>query len=609
MRFLTLVLVAAGLAACGTHHDHSGTGDGGADFDSIELDPPQATLTIALGGTAQQSYQVFGVKGGDRTDITASCALSIDGEFGTFTGSTVTVQGRGGKATVDAICGSAGNGSGSLLVNVKDQIVVAPAPANAPDLFGAATLGTDAARAPAVEYPLNNAVSPRNLPPIDIQWTAAGNDLFHTRVSSTYLAIDIYTTDNSAMLSVDQWEQVSRSAGGDRLQFAVEGLLQADPTMRFAGANTSIAVSNDNIDRTAIYYWASSAGNIMSQTFGQTTAPSLVKGGCTSCHSLSRTGSRIGYSRCIGGNCSYVYVGFMKYDGTTWNEQVNADAEQIHGSYTTFSPVGNPYPNDDRSAAIVAMADGSLQLYDADAGTVLTSNLGATSTSSGARAATMPDWSWDGKTVVFASTPHPGQWIDLSDSEIQTMSYSYDAATDTHTFGTPQTLVQGPITLPTGTYNNLFFPSFSPDGKLVVFDAARSPWRDAANGETVPGPRLMLAGADGSFVTELAAMNGPSGESDITWAHWAPDTQQDYYWVVFATERDYGHRITAANTAPGCVANGVKQCKQIWIGAIAKNRITGALTMDPSAPPMWLPGQDTQTDNISPFWTQPAGIQ
>ena len=50
--------------------------------------------------------------------------------------------------------------------------------------------------------------------------------------------------------------------------------------------------------------------------------------------------------------------------------------------------------------------------------------------------------------------------------------------------------------------------------------------------------------------------------------------------------------------------NGVKQCKQIFIGAIERTKLgSGA---DPSAPPMWMPGQDIAADNISPYWTLPA---
>ena len=605
---ISLAIVVMAAVGCGKSHG-GGNADAFDAYDAIELAPAQATLTVALGGSATQSYQVYGIKNAVRTEITDRCAIQLSADFGTAAGVTVTVGLRGGKTDVTAACGSQ-TGVGSLIVNLASTAVVGGAPANAADLFTAATTGTDPARVPTVEYPLDQAVSPKNLPPIDMQWVAGGNDLFHLHVASSFVALDLYTTDVSAMLSVADWAEVARTAAGDHLAITVEGLAQADPSVKFGGAGPTLAMSNDNIDSTAIYYWASSVGKIMSQQFGAITPPTEVKGGCTSCHSLSRTGSRIGYSRCVANDCGQLYAGFLKYNPTTstWDEAVNADGKTIHGSYTTFSPPGNPFPDDTQAAALVAMADGSLGMYDPDTGVAIASNVAVAQDGPGMpRSATMPYWSADGTKVVFASTPNPGQWIDVSDSRIAVMAYSF--AGGLHTFGEPTFLVPDPITLASGVYNNFFFPSFSPDDKYVVLNAARAAWRNGAAGQArTPGQRLMLAGADGSFVTDLAALNGP-GDTNITWAHWAPNSAVDYYWVVFSSERDYGHRVTQGNTNPACIANGVLQCKQIWIGAIAKNRLTGATTMDPSAPPMWLPGQDTQTENISPYWTLPVGIQ
>ena len=80
-----------------------------------------------------------------------------------------------------------------------------------------------------------------------------------------------------------------------------------------------------------------------------------MRGDCTSCHSLSRAGTRLGYSRCVAGNCGNLFAGFMKYDVTTgtWIDTVDANNQQIRGSYTTFAPVGNPFPTDEQSLAIV----------------------------------------------------------------------------------------------------------------------------------------------------------------------------------------------------------------------------------------------------------------
>jgi hypothetical protein len=608
MARIALVAVIAATVACGHH------GNGGADasYGVIEIDPPQATLTVPLGGNATQDYQVFGTVDGRKTDITADCTLSIDATFGSFAAATVTVLPHGGKTSVTASCNGQ-SGTAELIVNLVGSVTLgANTPPNAGMLFGGATAGSDPALTPALQYPLDGAIAPLNLPPIEIQWAADGDDLFHVALTSTFATIDVYTTDVQATLASADWSAIAGTAAGDHLRVTLEGLQQAAPAMKYAAAPVAIGISHDTIDQSAIYWWASSQGSIMSQVFGATNAPSQVEGNCTACHSLSRAGTRLGYSRCVAGVCGPEYVGFLKYDtmAQQWNEVIDADDKAIQGTYTTFSPVGNPFADDSQSVAIVTQFSGDLALYDPDTGQPIVSNIGDVALhgpGTPARSALMPDWSADGNTVVFASTPHTGQSVDITDSTIATMSYSYTGGQ--HVFGEPNFIVSQPITLAGGTYESFFFPSFSADAKFIVFDAARAAWRNFSDAPTA-GQRLMLTNPAGSWVVDLTALDGGTGDSDITWAHWAPGNTSDYYWVVFSSERDYGHEVTAGNTAAACVENGVKQCKQIWISALSKTALAGSGTpADPSAPPMWVPGQDTQADNISPYWTVPASIQ
>jgi hypothetical protein len=598
-----LCLALAVLAACGSN----GSGDDLGDYESISVEPAVATLAIPLGATATQEYKVFGINGSSKTDITSQCALAMDADFGSFSNATATVVAHGGKTTITAACDTL-MGTALLGVNLIGDVVVPPAPSDAPDKFNTATVGTDAARVPVIEYPLERAVSPRNMPPIEAQWTAAGNDLFHITLTSTFVAINIYTTSPEAQLSETDWQSVLASSAGEDLAITVEGLAQAVPATKFVSVPRTIVISRDIIDKTAIYYWASSRGQVMEQVFGATTQ-NLVKGGCTSCHTVNRSGTRIGYSRCVTMTCGVndLWAGFLKYDNSskTWVETVNADSKQILGSYTTFPPNGTGPFNDAKTASIVSMANGTLQLYDPDDASVIPSNLNQVSTMgpTTTRSALMADWSPDGTKIVFASTPNPDQWIDLSGSSIATMTYSFTGGQ--HVFGTPQFPFPNPITLQNGSYTNFFFPSYSPDNALIVVNASRTTWR--SNPARAAGQRLMLAEASGAWIVDMTEMNGGFVDLDTTWAHWAPTVGTDYYWVVFSSERDYGHRITAANTDPACVANGVTQCKQIWIGAVAKNKLSG--TVDPSSAPMWLPGQDMKADNISPYWSVPAGVQ
>jgi hypothetical protein len=597
-----LLVLCFAVTACASHHHEPG-GDAGT-YSSIRVAPEMQTLNIGLGATMTQDYAVFGTDASGEHDITASCALSIDSAFGSFASATLTVAPHGGSTQVLAMCG-AQTGTATLTVHLVGSVVATGAPANSDQIFGSATAGSSPANTPSIEYPIDQAVAPLNLPPIEVQYTTGGNDLFHIHLQSMFASIDVYTTSPQSTFSAGDWAAIAGTAAGDTLAITVEGLVQAAPQTKYASSSVAFKMSHDTIDTSAIYWWSSSAGSIMTQTFGQTTAPGQVLGNCSGCHSLSRAGSRIGYSRCVAGQCNGEWVGFLHYNDqtSTWTEVVNADNKTIPGTYTTFAPVGNPFPDDTQSVAIVTSMTGTLSLVNPDTGTTVPSNLSTVAPIAG-HSATMPDWSYDGTKVVFASAD-PNQSVDVSNSSIATMSYAY--TNSQHMFGTPSVLVQQPLTVNGQSYTNLYFPSFSPDNKLIVFNAARTTWRNFTDAKT-PGQRLMIVPAGGGAPIDLLNMNGGTGDHDITWPHWAPGATSDYYWIVFSSERDYGHEVTAATvTGTPCVQNGVKQCKQIWIGAISKAALMSG-QVDPSAPPVWLPGQDTRNDNISPYWTVPAGI-
>jgi WD40 repeat protein len=592
------------LAITGCAH-HGGGDDDDTEYSSLRVTPDPVTLVVPLGGSTAQDYKVLGTDSTGEHDITAKCAFGIDASFGTFTDATVNAVAHGGTTQVTAACGQQ-SASATLNIDITASEVTGTAPTNSDQLFGTATTGTDPARTPVIEYPIDLAVAPLNLPSIEMQWKTGANDLFHVHLQSTHASLDVYTTDPQHTYSEDKWISIANTAVGDKLVITVEGLAQASPATKFASTPVTFNLSHDTIDTSAIYWWASSQGSIMSQTFGQTGAPTVVKDNCSGCHSLSRAGSRIGYSRCVAGSCNGEWVGFMRYDSNTasWNEVVNADAKTIPGTYTTFAPPGNPFPDDTQSVAIVTSMSGTFDLFDPDTGTAVPSNLSSVTPMAG-HSATMPDWSPDGSLVTFASAG-AGQSVDVSGSSIAMMSYAYTGGA--HTFGTPSVLVQQPIQYGGQTYNNLFFPSFSADGQWIVFNAARASWRkfDALQARYA-GQRLMLVNPAGGPPIDLTAMNGGNVDYDMTWPHWAPGATSDYYWVVFSSERDYGHEVTGTHTAPSCVANGVAQCKQIWIGAISRQALMSG-QLDPSSPPVWVPGQDTQADNISPYWTVPAGL-
>jgi len=408
----------------GTGGGGSGGSGGSGSFKAVTIEPPDAVLLVDLGGKATQSYQAFADINGKKTDVTAQCTFYADPAFGAMDVANFIALPHGGKTTISADCGGV-SGEASLSVKLVGKVVQGGATPDAANTFMSATLTDDPARAPTIAYPLDRAVAPLNIPPIEVQYAAGGNDLFHVSLASEFVTIELYTTDVSAALTEGDWGKVASSAAGGALTISVEGLAQAAPAQKFASAPVAFNLSRDTIDKTAIYYWASSKGSILTQNFGALSAPTSVKADCTSCHSVSRSGSRIGYSRCVGGDCGQIFVGFMRFDKAlnTWTDTVDANAKAIPGSYTTFAPVGYPYKTDKQSVALITTNTGRFELRDPDTGALVPSNVGdiAAAGLGGNRAALMPDWSPDGKRVAFTSTPYPGQWIDLSEGAIAIM--------------------------------------------------------------------------------------------------------------------------------------------------------------------------------------------
>jgi hypothetical protein len=105
---------------------------------------------------------------------------------------------------------------------------------NAETLFKNAQLGNDPQRTPLIEYPLDQAVAPLNIPPVDAQWTTAQNDLFRLIWSSKYFTLSIYTTKADAMFDPNVWSIVAQSASGETIDISVEGLAQANPATKYA---------------------------------------------------------------------------------------------------------------------------------------------------------------------------------------------------------------------------------------------------------------------------------------------------------------------------------------------------------------------------------------
>ena len=93
--------------------------------------------------------------------------FAVDPTFGSFVANTMTVVPHGGVTEVSAGCGGQSAVS-QLTVNLDGTVITGSnTPANPGQIFGGASPGSDAALAPVIQYPIDQAVAPLNLPPIE----------------------------------------------------------------------------------------------------------------------------------------------------------------------------------------------------------------------------------------------------------------------------------------------------------------------------------------------------------------------------------------------------------------------------------------------------------
>jgi hypothetical protein len=143
-----------------------------------------------------------------------------------------------------------------------------------------------------------------------------------------------------------------------------------------------------------------------------------------------------------------------------------------------------------------------------------------------------------------------------------------------------------PQGLPMGAAAN--YPTWSPDSGVIVFAHGNS-----SRSET-GWSALYLMKRDGSGLVRLDNASGGPGGIYSYQPRFSPFSQDGYFWLSHLSRRDYG------NSEAG--TRGTLR-QQIWVSAIKVNPASGE---DPSEVPFWLPGQNTQSLNISAYWAPRA---
>lgn len=547
-----------------------GSGPGGANRPpngpgSLYIQPADVALVVDGKTPVNIKYQVTR----QRDDVSDQVTMTLDDDaLGTFQGSTFTYRpGGAGRTTVRA---RLGEDTGETTLTLRaDTIVLGPGtPGDAPTKFGGMD---DPGRAPDFLYPPSGALIPPNLNELEFHFAPKNAELFEIKVVTDTLNLRIYTVCNKVgtgcVFEPDEktWKLIASSTRNRTAEITIRGTAMSGGGVGQSVTNKLSFAQNDMLG--GIYYWAASAGGIARYDFGLRAQKAeafyngLRAGAlCVGCHALSRNGKRIAVGMNIPGPAAMRALD-VSSRGKLF--EVGGLVPGMGGSdFQSWSPDGQ---------WLVTNEYGGLTIREGETGMVqgkmpLIPN------------ANMPDVSPDGSTVAFARgsgtlclPPLICPTLSVTNAGIFTVPFKGKDG-----FGTPTEIV------PAAGGNN-YYPSFSPDGRFLIYNRATG---DSYN---APTARVLIVPAAGGTPIDLTSVNTVEGNS---WPKWSPFQHKfqgaTIMWFTFASARPYGVRTTMG--------------AQIWMVPVDVAKL--AAGMDPGYPPVRLPFQDLNTDNRIAQWVE-----
>ena len=196
----------------------------------------------------------------------------------------------------------------------------------------------------------------------------------------------------------------------------------------------------------------------------------------------------------------------------------------------------------------------------------------------------MPAWSPQDDLIAYVSEPNAAS-DRLTSGNISVLEItgkdSFGGVTLIHTAADLQDQPEG------GVADS--YPTWSPEAHLLAFAHGTGSRSEVVDNKL---SALYTMAADGSELQRLNRAN--SGNNDDFQPNFSPFDEGGYYWLTFLSRRDYGNDLAGTQ--------GTNR-QQIWVAAVKKDAAPGE---DPSEVAYWLPGQSTESKNISAFWAPRA---
>jgi hypothetical protein len=619
----SLLLVPLLSLACTWNPERTG-GDGGTNplvptlidgLTAIRVTPPDTTVVLDLTKAAPtQKYEAFGTINGREQKITDRVTWATDRPI-------VAQIDRNGLATAGSNGGiviiSARNGTfvgnAHLTVQLSGVFVSDGAgamPALPTDPGSKFNGSADTTRAPELVYPNDHVLFPPNVFGIEVHFRKgnAANTLFELHFKSTIGDFTVYTrcvTLGDGCLyapSRQVWSYIAETnRGAGQVQLTVRG---TDDNGSAVGKSSTFIIqfSKDDI-RGGLYYWTTSGDtgimrwNFTSTSSTATTAEKFIgtqftSGTCVGCHALSRDGRKI-VASAGGQNSGKVLL----FDVANSRPLATYPLAQL-SQFEAWDPTGSRYVGlytDDKKTG-----PSDLLMFDGTTGAV-TGKIDLSG-----RRADHPDWSSDGKRIVFTNVDTAGSYTDQRPGKSGISYVDADGAGN----WTAHDLI------PSVAGKNRYYPAIAPDpsNPMMVFDESTCPsgsnYATGCNADSDPSAKMWATPLPplATKLIEMARANGPGvadqGKTDLTnsFPKWSPFTfqlaeGQSLLWLTVSSIRQYGLRAPPANSSSESATGTL-----IWMVGVDPSTLANG--NDPSFAAFCLPFQDITTSNHIAQWTE-----
>jgi hypothetical protein len=557
------------------------------------------------------------------------------------TGGDNLVLGSGGNGATLALGGGTTGGSSSnaapswLYFSEKDAFGFKDA--SLPDDVRSQFPTTEVSDgAPSLAYPLPGSMHPNNLGNIEFQWHRGNPDdaLFRIDIAGGSQTFQLFVTCNtvglkdasacSYLLPEPEWLDLGQRFKGASVQASIAGATKGGAATA-RSASIELFFSPEPV-LGGLYYWSLTKQGIMRATFGSEHAELFIAPNsptndfaCAGCHSVSRNGKVIAFTASAD----------VKFPGMGVQVAPTDDPTQpFVKPQKGVSPAGAGYPrtpgreepqtqfgqnvalNADGSIAAVngARFDGQppgeqwFELRDTKTGLPLMTPQGTPAQwivgdplFGPQQLAILPEWAPDGKTIATTLMNRQSGcgWTFFS---------CYSTIALLPVLGTSIAAAQPLVKWTPSDPMFHFYPSWSPDGQYVAFVSAPTGVTDKGSSDnanavlrlvpatggphTCPGPTCYeLTNATQYSLADAMARQGKGS----TWPKFTPFSQASgkLLFISFSSQIDYG--VKSSGRA------------QLWMAAIDLTKLGKG---DPSFTPIWLPHQDIEDENFTPYWTE-----